>query len=393
MTQTRFKLRDYQQAASDAAITFLKKRKGNGILVEPTGCGKSLIIADIAHRIGEPVLVFQPSKEILEQNYAKMLTYTTDGVGVFSASMSRKEIAPITFCTIGSVHGRHEEFKGFRYAIIDECHGVNPSGGMYMNFIKATGMRVIGLTATPYRLYTQLGMDGYTTESVLRFITRTRPRIFSEVLHVTQVAELLERGYLANLEYYPIRGCFDRTRLKVNSTGADFTDKSVKEAYQASMFDNQLLGYVERMMAKNRNGILVFTKFVEEAEYLVGALGERATIVSGATPKRQREEILERFKAGDIKVVANVGVLTTGFDYPALDTVVIARPTMSLALYYQMVGRAIRPYEGKQAWIVDLCGNIERFGHVDRFVVEKDSEGHWMVRNDRRQLTNKIIRQ
>ena len=99
--------------------------------------------------------------------------------------------------------------------------------------------------------------------------------------------------------------------------------------------------------------------------------------------------ILKHFKTGEIPVVANVGVLTTGFDYPELDTVVMARPTMSLAMWYQIVGRAIRPHPNKEAgWIVDLCGNINRFGYVENLKLVDGGNGKWAVFSNGRQLTN-----
>ena len=115
-------------------------------------------------------------------------------------------------------------------------------------------------------------------------------------------------------------------------------------------------------------------------------------MVSSNTPKQQREAILKAFKAKKINVVANVGVLTTGFDFPELATVVLARPTMSLALYYQMVGRAIRPYEGKTSWIVDLCGNYKRFGRVEDLQVRETRPGIYAVFSGYKQLTNVYFR-
>lgn len=128
-----------------------------------------------------------------------------------------------------------------------------------------------------------------------------------------------------------------------------------------------------------RKGILVFTRFLKEAERLTWSIPGTA-IVSGDTPKKECEHILEAFKAGEISVVANVGVLTTGFDYPELDTVVMARPTMSLAMWYQIVGRAIRPHPSKECgWIVDLCGNIKRFGEVSDLRLFDSGNGKWAV--------------
>ena len=137
-----------------------------------------------------------------------------------------------------------------------------------------------------------------------------------------------------------------------------------------------------------RKGILVFTRFLKEAERLAKSIPGTA-IVSGDTHKASREMILRQFKAGEVPVVANVGVLTTGFDYPELDTIVMARPTMSLALWYQIVGRAIRPHPGKEAgWIVDLCGNLKRFGEVKDLRLVDGGNGKWAVYSKGRQLTN-----
>ena len=113
-------------------------------------------------------------------------------------------------------------------------------------------------------------------------------------------------------------------------------------------------------------------------------------MVPGETTKANRETTLRLFKEGKIPVVVNVGVITTGFDYPELDTIVMARPTMSLALWYQIVGRAIRPHPDKvSGWVVDLCGNIKRFGEVKDLKLEVPSgRGLWKVTSKGRQLTN-----
>ena len=360
---------------------FRSGEKGNAIEVLPTGAGKSLIIADIAARLGEPVLIFQPSKEILEQNYVKLCSYGIMDCAIYSASFNRKQIARITFATIGSVKNSKRDFRWFRYVIVDECHYVNAEQGMYKDFFETIECKVLGLTATPYRLYsTRYG------GSILRFITRTRPNVFQRVIYVAQIRDLLYAGYLAKMEYYRCR-IIDRSKLKVNSSGADYTDASVKKHYEEVDFQGHLLDIVRRLLAVGRKSILVFTRFIEEAEYLIQALGSGA-VVSGQTGKADRERILEGFKAGNINVVANVGVLTTGFDYPELATIVIARPTMSLALYYQMVGRGIRPYPGKTGWVVDLCDNYDRFGRVEDLYVGYKKQGLWAVYSGGRQLTN-----
>ena len=385
-----YKLRDYQQQASDKAVAFFQsKTKKNAIMVLPTGSGKSLIIADITNRLDGHTLVFQPSKEILEQNFKKLSSYGILDCSIYSASFNSKKISRITFATIGSVKGHPDLFGHFKNVIIDECHLVNPKEGMYKDFLSVLNCKVIGLTATPYRLSSSQDFG-----SMLKFITRTRPAIFKEVIYHVQVSTLLELGYLAKLNYYPMNPLgWNELNLKVNTTGADYTDKSVQREYERIDFYGYLVHIVQRLVDNQktgikRKGILVFTRFLKEAERLTYSIPGCA-IVSGDTPKGERERILEAFKSGEIPVVANVGVLVCGFDYPELDTIVLARPTMSLALYYQIVGRAIRPHKDKDAaWFVDLCGNINRFGKVEDLRLVDGGNNKWAVWNKTKQLTN-----
>ena len=384
-----FKLRDYQQQASDKAVAFFQaKSDKNAIMVLPTGSGKSLIIADIASRLDAPVLIFQPSKEILEQNYKKLLNYDIWDCSIYSASFGSKEVSRITFATIGSVRTKPELFRHFKYVLIDECHLVNPKEGMYKAFLSVLKCKVLGLTATPYRLSSSQEMG-----SMLKFITRTRPSIFKEVIYQVQVSTLLDMGFLSKLTYYPMNPVgWDTNSLQINTTGADYTDKSVVAYYEKIDFYGFLVQMVKRLLNPKsgiqRKGILVFTRFLKEAESLTQSI-PGCVIVSGDTPTKERELILNRFKSGEIKVVANVGVLTTGFDYPELDTIVMARPTMSLALWYQIVGRAIRPHPSKECgWVVDLCGNIKRFGEVKDLTLTEPKKGLWQVESNGRQLTN-----
>ena len=199
--QMEYKLRDYQQEASDAAVSFFSDKssaKHNGILVLPTGAGKSLVIADIASKIDEPLIVLQPSKEILEQNVAKFASYGITDFGVYSASLGQKVIDRITFAMIGSLMNHVDEFDSFHKILIDECHLVNPREGQYKEFIeRIEGRQVIGLTATPYRLGQTIDPKTINSKwpkygSILKFLTRTRPRIFDQVLYHCQIKTLLE---------------------------------------------------------------------------------------------------------------------------------------------------------------------------------------------------------
>ena len=401
----KYQLRDYQQRASDAAVRFLTTKTSHrgGLLILPTGAGKSLVIAEIASRIDEPLIVLQPNKEILEQNYNKLLSYDVFDCSIYSASLRRKDINRITFATIRSVMNHMHDFDAFHKIIIDECHLVNPGEGQYKEFLDAVeGRKVVGLTATPYRLEQQI--DPKTIEwpnpqygSILKFLTRTRPRVFERVLYFAQVKELLDKGYLAPMRYFDMNK-LEMKNVKLNTKGSDYDENSLKAEMERADLYEYTLQIVNRVLhqkdGKPRNGILVFTKFVADAERLTWDLDGICEMVSGDTPMKERTAILERFKSGETKVVANVGVLTTGFDYPALDTIILARPTMSLALYYQMVGRAIRPYPGKVGWVIDLCGSCTKFGEVADLEVDQLERNKWIITGakDKKQLTNIIMR-
>lgn len=390
----KYELRDYQKDASDAAVKFFldENKDYNALMVLPTGAGKSLCVADIAYRLNADVLVLCPSREILVQNYEKAKSYGIE-CSMYSASVNQKKISKVTFCTIGSVKSCHELFRHFKFIITDECHLVsNKKGTMYNAFFKEVHSKILGLTASPYRLESSCQIDRLTkkpkldtAKSWLQMITSYKKPVFKEIIYNIQIDELLKRGYLANVRYFDVKpDGWEQMKLFKNTSGSDFTDKSVKHAYDSTRFSAHLADVVRRLLNNTktgikRNGILVFTRFVDEAMELALSI-DGCAVVSGDTPKNEREEILRRFKDGEIKVVANAACLTTGFDFPALDTVVMARPTMSLTLWYQIVGRCIRPHPSKkEAWLVDLCGNTERFGEVSALRLLQDDKGHWNV--------------
>lgn len=376
-----FTLRPYQQAAVDHGVKYLNgKSNNNAIVILPTGSGKSVVIANLLEPLEESALVLQPSKEILEQNFAK---YISKGYHAtcYSASVGEKRISKVTFATIGSIINKKHLFRDIKYIIIDECHLVNPKGGMYEEFINTyPHMKVLGLTATPYRLYNNsLGAE-------LRFITRTRPSIFKSVLFYVQNNVLFDAGYLAKLEYFSFN-VINRKMIKKNSSGTDFDQRSLKQYYKSINMPNIVVEYAHRLLAK-RDSLLIFCAMTEEAEAVVKQV-PGAVLLTSKTKKADRERILARFKKGMIKCVVNVGVLTTGFDYPELEVVLIARSTMSLALYYQIVGRAMRIAPNKEnAWIVDLGGNVNFFGKIETMKIQQDIKGRFSIWNNGRQLTN-----
>lgn len=377
----KFTLRPYQKEAVEAGVNYFKSKSNkNAILILPTGAGKSVVIANILAPLEGKTIILQPSKEILEQNFAK---YISSGykASVYSASAGQKRVDTVTFCTIGSIINKKHLFEGLEHIIIDECHLVNAKGGMYEELIKAfPRAKVLGLTATPYRLHNT--MEG----AQLKFLTRTRPKIFDEVLYYVQNSELFDNSYLAKLEYFSFN-IVDRSMLQVNTSGTDFTEQSLKRYFTMIDMPSIIVKYSIRLLAKRKN-LLIFCSLIEEAENVTSRISG-AVILTGATKPDDRERILSQFKSGKIRCVVNVGVLTTGFDYPELECVLIARSTMSLALYYQIVGRAMRIAPTKEsAWIVDLGGNINFFGKIETMKIEKTDKGLFFISNNGRQLTN-----
>lgn len=381
-----YQLRDYQEEAVTIAVKGLREEKYPFIIQAATGAGKSLIIASICHRIDEPILILQPSKEILEQNYLKLLSYDpTIDAGIYSASKGRKEIAKFTFATIGSIYKKPQEFAHFKYVLIDECHGVNPKNlsGMLTSFLKAINCQhVCGLTATPYRIDTLWTRDKWGNlyaNASLKMINRiSRTPFFRKISYKIETADLIDRGFLAPIEYYTEPSEWDE--LVVNTTGADFTKASMDKFTEKPSRLQRIVQAVQYSETNNKRTLIFCYSIPQAMKALdrVKELGLTAEMVTGTTPMQEREDVITRFKAGRVKHLFNVGVFTTGFDVPELDCIVMARPTMSLALYYQIIGRGVRldPANDKKVLqVYDLVGVVERLGRVETIRVRKEVGG------------------
>jgi DNA repair protein RadD len=184
---------------------------------------------------------------------------------------------------------------------------------------------------------------------------------------------------------------WDGSFLQVNSTGAEYTDKSLKEAVERNEVIKKIPGVLDQAFKKGRTSCLVFVRAVEEARELA-SITPFSAYLHAETEKKERAQIIKAFKSGSIKTVYNVGILTTGFDYPELDTIILARPTMSLALYVQMIGRGIRIAEGKEhVSVLDMCGNLKRFGKIEELIIENDEQEGWVLRNDKQILSGRRL--
>ena len=401
-------LREYQQEAHDRSIDFIKsKSRKRPILDLPTGSGKSIIIAAITKSSPDDViLVLQPSLELLEQNYKSYMETIKDHpdlepATLFSASVGVKQKSRVTFATIGSIHTKTDLFDDVTIVLIDECHLVSPKqdkydketgllktkGSMYMNFLNTINVnaKVIGLSATPYRLKSYT--DNFSGErySQINLLPRERPHYFNDFLYCVPISQMYREGHLAPLKFIAMK--WNGDFLEYNSTGADYTEKSVKDAMKRNEITERIPGMVKQAFEKGRKSCLVFVYSVDEARQLA-AETPFSNYIHAKTKKKERAEIIRRFKNGDIKTLYNVSVLTTGFDYPRLDTIIIARPTMSLSLYVQMAGRGSRKHPEKDyCVIVDMCDNLKRFGKLDEIETVYDEKHGWVLRNKERILS------
>ncbi len=399
------KLRHYQEKAIGAAVKHLKHEgAAPGILVLPTGSGKSLVVANTARETSGRTLVFQPNKEILEQNYSKLIGYgfPESQVGILSASAGERTIRHVTYTTIGTAISHIEDLRSFKKIIIDECHLVSPGQGQYKELLEGiNAQRIIGLSATPYRMKAYNAYGNETQPySKINLLPRERPSYFSDIIHVTQIQELYAENYLCPLVYRR-NTHFDPLALTLNTTGSDFDEDSMREYLSSRNYDIVAKAHDSALWALSlgRKSIIIFLPFVEEAALCAEQLCKanvNAVMLSGKTPKKERKKLLEAFKSQDdsVQVICNVGVLTTGFDFPALDCLILGRPTLSLALYYQMIGRAMRPHPSKaNALIIDLAGTLIRFGKIENLqLVNSPQYKGWAVTNNGRQLTGVPIR-
>ena len=383
-----FKLRPYQEEGVNRCLDFFRNgtAEDKPIVVAPTGAGKSIYIAHTASELKENVLVLQPSKELLEQNYEKYLAYGEEA-SIYSASLKQKEIGSVTFATIGSIYNRAEEFQHVRHIIIDECHLVPPkSSSMFITFLNAMPQaKVIGMTATPFRLKKYLNPWTGRPFAQINLLTRERPRFFNRFLHITQIDELYAQGFLCPIKYIPLT--WDSGKLVVNTNGSEYTDKSIEWNLKQQKINERIPDLIRQSIEKGRNHRVVFVYSVNDAIELAMRVPDSA-YVCAMTPKKERTQILKDFRAGKIKTVFNVNVLTIGFDFTALDTIIIARPTMSLALFMQMIGRGIRPHPGKtDCVVVDMCGNTSRFSKFEDVRYEMDSKNKWVITDGQRVLS------
>ena len=375
-TDRMITLRPNQTEPIDKAIKFFREDNPRpSLIVLPTAWGKSILAAYVAKYSGEHLIVLQPSKELLEQNYTKYCTLCGGfgmNAGIFSASCGRKEIMPITYATIGSIKALGAKFKqlGFNKMLIDEAHLYpREANSMLGRFLKDSGItHVLGITATPVKLQTNRDMNGNNFSKLVMLTSKSKKgNFFKDILHVGQVQEMVRLGFWSPLSY--TSSAFDESLLVFNSSKSEYTEESVKIAYDANGGLQQVVDAIQNH--PERRHILAYVPSVQDAIDLAQVY-PNSGVVYGEQDKREREEVIRRFKAGQLRVIFNVRVLSTGFDFTGIDCIVLGISTASIALYYQIIGRGTRIDPDKHdCLVVDLGGNVRRFGKVEDITFEK----------------------
>jgi DNA repair protein RadD len=386
-----FQLRDYQQEAVSAVLKHFRKTNESAVIVLPTGSGKSLVIAELARLAKRKILVLTHVKELVEQNHQKYESYGITA-GIYSAGLKLKETQhQVTFASIQSAARNLDDFnEPYSLIIIDECHRVNlasaelakdeaqseskndvkeqsqetasklSNSNQYQQIIEKLmqvnpGVKLLGLTATPYRL----GMGWIYKKHYRGFMRSEEKRPFEHCIYELPIRYLIKRQYLtepnlvdATIEHY------DFSSLRANASG-DYSPRDINHLLNKNPRVTQSITEQVIELGHKRQGIMVFAATVEHAKEVFSYLPTKlSALITGATDNTERDRLIKAFKRKEIKYLVNVSVLTTGFDAPHVDMIAILRPTQSVSLYQQIIGRGLRLSDNKKdCLVIDYTGN------------------------------------
>ena len=345
-----FTLRPYQQDAVEAVIRHFRRSQEPAVVVLPTGAGKSLVIAELARKARGRVLVLAHVKELVAQNHAKYQALgMPEGLqaDLFSAGLGEKNSQRrVVFGSIQSVARNLAQFVDpHSLVIIDECHRIGEADeGQYQQLIahlrqRNPQVKILGLTATPYRL----GL-GYIYNYHYRGMVRSQePRFFRDCIFELPLRQMIREGFLTPPRLIDAPAVhYDFSNLLPRDNGL-FSEQDIerelrRQARVTPQVVRQLIDY-----ARDRQGVMIFAATVEHAREVTGLLPEgAAALITGETPLGERDRLIDAFKARQLKFLVNVAVLTTGFDAPHVDLIAVLRPTESVSLYQQIVGRGLR---------------------------------------------------
>lgn len=346
-----FELYPYQQKLVYQARELFSKGNKGVLIQSPPGSGKSIVIAEIARLTtsnNNHVLFIVHRKELVQQ-----IKETFSQIGV------SKEYS--TVMTVGKVANRLDKLPYPSLIITDETH--HSRAKTYRKiYDHYSGAFRLGFTATPWR------MNGKGFKD-----------IYNEMILGESVEWLIKNNFLAPYDYYAPT-LADLSGLKKSSTG-DFTKDSMDNAIGKAIYGDVVKHY--KKLAKGKKTILYAHSIeasIEMAQSFKEA-GINAVHADSKTPSKERDEIMNKFKSGEIEVLCNVDLVSEGFNVPDCSCVVLVRPTASLVLFLQQAMRSMRYQKGKKATIIDHVGNYEMHGLPD-------TEHEWSI-DDRQKKERK----
>lgn len=360
-------LRDYQKGAIDALYHYFESEKGKApIVCVPTGGGKSLIIAAFCKRVcaetpNVRIMIVTDVKELISQNEKELKALWPEAnTGAYSAGLGRRDTrAQILFAGIQSVYNKVFDFGRVDIVIVDECHmiGRNQDARYHQFFtnlhMSNPDMCIWGCTATPYRLDSGMLHEGDKA-------------LFDGIAYNVEMKRLIDGKYLV-----PVisKGGIQN----INLTGVHIQAGEYKANELAKAADDpELIKSAVAEIVKfgsDRKSWLIFASGVLHAQHVCAAIEEYnigCAIVTGETPRVERDRILAAFKLGQLRCVVNVGVLTKGFNNPRCDLIALLTSTKSTCKFVQMVGRGMRTHDGKEnCLLLDFGGNVAEHGVID----------------------------
>ncbi|WP_339117742.1 DEAD/DEAH box helicase [Halomonas sp. BMC6] len=355
-------LRPYQTEAVKRVVSHFRATSAPAVVVLPTGSGKSLVIAELARLARGRVLVLAHVRELVEQNHAKYQAYGLEA-DIFSAGLKRKEASrQVVFGSVQSVVRNLEQFNdaSFTLLVIDECHRVSlEEDSSYRQVIEHLRsqnpqLKILGLTATPFRL----GQGFIYHRHHHGMVRGSEESFFADCVFEQPLRLMVKQGFLAAPKRLDmaIEG-YDFSALAPSSSGL-FREEELNRVVAGNRATPGIIAQVVEYAA-DRQGVMIFAATVAHAEEILGYLpAEQAALITGATASAERTALIDAFKARQLKYLVNVAVLTTGFDAPHVDLIAILRPTESVSLYQQIVGRGLRLSPGKEeCLILDYAGN------------------------------------
>lgn len=392
-------LRSYQTEAIESIYAYFAKedKPGNPVVAMPTGTGKSVVIGGFAmsalHQWPQTrIMVVTHVKELIQQNYAKLVAmWPFAPAGVYSAGLkSRDTKNNIIFAGVQSAAPVWPLFGWIDLLIIDECHLLSPEeNSNYQKLIRGLksinpNLKVVGFTATKYRLG-----YGEITEPDKDGNKALFDDVCFDITYLEAFNRLIAEGYLSPLVPKPMN-----TELNVDGvrkTAGDYNLKQLQVAVNKSTVTRAALTEALQIAA-DRKHWLIFASGVEHAEEIartMNEMGETCLAVHSKLKEEERDEAIRKFQRGEVRALVNNNILTTGFDSPWVDCIVVLRPTISTVLWVQMLGRGTRPYDGTQMpWaqydkevkknclVLDFAGNTRKLGPInDPVVPRKKGEG------------------